>query len=349
MHVAPDNAGGPVRARFVIACGAVIAGLAVACAAPEPPAVAPLPGPAVSTFTFAEGSLGLDGRSIPFPCPEDALFDLLGPPSRRESHGSLHAVWDELGVVSYVGRHGKRNDLVTSLTVHIQPRGAWFSPATCFRGDIVLPSGTLNPDSTPEDIRAAGLRTPMGLGDSWSSNLGRFVLLAEHDGRLASMTFAWRGPDPEHVAGPPLGPDEMFRAESRAYGFPFDESFQEIERRGNVSILRHEIHGRGGVLGRSFFACGAQGELARRLGWTYFIQLGQQPVDGVDLPPDTQLLEVTLGFCNSAEPDLSREFPGFAGSGLSWSQAMPHDFILDALGDWPDGGRPWKKQPDDEP
>jgi hypothetical protein len=348
VDVAPENAGGTVRARFAVACGAVIAWLAAGCAAPEPPVEAPLPAPAVSTFTFAEGSLGYDGRSIPFPCSEDALFELLGPPSRRESTGNLHAVWDELGVVSYIGRHGKRNDLVTSLTLHIQPRGAWFSPATCFRGDIVLPGGTLNPDSTPEDVLAAGLRTPMGLGDSWSCHVGRFGLLAEHDGRLTSMSFSWRGPDPQHVAGPPLGPDEMFRAESRAYDFPFDESFQEIERRGNVSVLRHESHGSGGTVGRSFFACGAMGELARRLGWTHFVVLASREAEEASLPTDARCLELVVGFTNDAEPDFLREFPHDALQDHAYA-VMTHDFLLDLFGDWPDGGRPWKGRPAGDP
>lgn len=315
-------------------CAWVAALAAAACGAPgAPPAV---PAPARPTFTFAEGRLGFGGRSIDFPCSEQALLDLLGPPSRRVGHGNVDAIWDELGVVSDRGHKGGFEDLVTSLTLYPCPQDEALQPRCGFDGDVVLPGAVLRPDATGVDLLVAGLQ-PVGEGMPWwHARLGRFALAAWHDGGLVWLNFAWRGPDPGHVPGPPLGPGEMFRADSRAYTFPFDELLQEVERRGNVSVLRHEIHGRRGVLGRSMFYCGAMGELARRLGWGYFVSLAGTEVDEPGLPPDVRVQRIVVGFSQSADPDCAREFPLDAQP--DWPcQAVPHDFIFDVFL-WPDGG-----------
>jgi hypothetical protein len=293
---------------------------------------------AITTHTLLldEGRLAFDGRSIDFPATPESLAQLFGPPSRTIDGTNVIDVWDDLGVRSY--RRAGTNQ-VTEVDVDFQPDTADVYPRSGFRGHVVVQGGRIGECSTEDELRAAGLRhSSISSSGPWSVRLGRFVVYADCDDGVSSVGLGWRGPD-VHVPGPPLGPDEPFSANSRDYGFPFDEVIREVERRGNVSVLRHEIHGHGGTVGRSMFACGAIGELARRQGYGFVVTLDDRAVEG-GWDDDPRIVETIVGFTRDEQPDVAREFPADFDPQRTYD-VMPADLVIDALGDWPDGGRAW--------
>jgi hypothetical protein len=339
---------GTGRLRLVVgaalAHGTAALALLAACAAPavEPPA----PPVASTVFSFAEGRLGYGGRFIDFPAELADIESLLGPASRAVTRSDTTHVWDDLGVRGRCTPKGEGR--VTELSVLFRVRtGADSHPTRACAAVIAVPGGLLRATSTEAELSALGFRDQTGIG-LWGRELGRYVLIVQTDSGVTAASFSWRGPDPQHVAGPPLGPSEMFRADSRDYEFPFDEIFQEVERRGNVSVLHHTIHGKGGVAGRSLFACGVLGELARRRGWTYCVRLGDGPPEVLESSDESRVIRCVVGFTNLEEPDFVREFPHDAEAGGDYTP-MRHDFVLDLFGDWPDGGRPWKTAKDRNP
>jgi len=135
---------------------------------------------------------------------------------------------------------------------------------------------------------------------------------------------------------PPLPDDVLFEADSRVYGFPFDETIREVSRRGNVSVIEHDIshgQGTGGALGRSLFAAGAVGELALRRGYDFYVILDDRS------PGSTPGVrhEMTIGLTHEAEPDCAREFPNDRAT--KGCTTVRSDLGQQALGGWwPFGG-----------
>jgi hypothetical protein len=297
----------------------------------EPASAAPAPA-AAPTITFAEGRLGYGGRTIEFPASLDQVIELFGPPSRTIALGNTIDTWDDLGVHVY---RKSGETLVNCVNVSLAPQASAFSPHSPFTGRIELPGGSIGRESTSEELRAAGLRRSPVPGESWEAKPGRFAIGVTRDQEVVEAWLAWRGPDPHHVTGPPLGEDDLFVAEARAYDFNFDETLREVSHAGNVSIVRVEGASSQGSVGRSFFVAGAIGELARRRGFSYVVVLNVGAVSTDEsLPPDSTL----LGFTNEAEPDIAREFSKQFVAGRSYDVTAA-DAILDLLPNWPDGGK----------
>jgi TolB protein len=285
------------------------------------------------TLHFEEGRITFDGRTIEFPASPESVAQLLGPPSRTFEKSNVIDVWDELGLRTY--RRGEPSQVI-EMNVDFEPGTYHFSPRSSFCGEVMLVGRCITPRTTADQLSRTGLPVQRGALEDWSVKLRPYTLgVGVEEDRLTDVWFSWHPPH-NHVPGPPLAPDELFVADSRAYQFPFDESFREVERRGHVSVLRHEIHGKGGVLGRSFFAMGAMGELGRRLGFRYMVVLADRPIAG-DWEQDPRVFEQVVGFLNDPDADLSLEFPADFAAGET-SEIMPTDFILDVLPGWPDGG-----------
>src|SRR5262249_16268856 len=161
-----------------------------------------------------------------------SLTELLGPPSRTSELANTIDTWDDLGIYSY---RKPGESLVTSINVAVSWGANDFSPHSRFAGSVHLPGGTIDLASTRDELRAIG-RGGGGSEDRFGQQgLGRYGLGATWRDAVLDVFLEWRGPDPQHVTGPPLGEDELFAADSRAYGFPMDMTLREVSHRGNVS------------------------------------------------------------------------------------------------------------------
>ena len=276
------------------------------------------------TVTLAEGRFGYCGRTIDFPATVESLEDLLGPPSRTEQKANTIDTWDDIGVYAY---REPGETLVTSINVALSWGKFSFSPTSRFMGTVQLPEGSIRMESTKADLRAAGLRAQPSNPSGWGKRLGRYSIGATGGEFVSQVYLAWRGPDPKPVAGPPLAADELFAADSLVYGVPMDMTLRELSHRGGVSMIRLEGSGRN--VGPGMFLLGSLGEIARRRGYEYFVMLGK--------PEDS---EFAVGFLHDEDADLRAEFPDQPRAEVP-CDIFPHDYILDALGTWPDGGRPW--------
>jgi hypothetical protein len=286
------------------------------------------------TLSFDEGRLGFDGRTIAFPATAETLAGLLGPASRSVDNRSAIAIWDDLGVQS---RSYPGSDQVIEVDVGLQPGFLGFRPKSFFIGEIILPGGRIRECSTAGELRAAGFREQLTMPFiTWRLQLGRFAVLAHCNDGVSGLCFSWRGP--EHVPGPLLAPDELFSANSRDYGFAFDETLQEVERRGNVSVLRHEIHGRDCIAVRCLFEGGALGELGRRRGYAFMVILDDRPTLEGDRSDDPRVHTIVLGLLHDPDADLALEFPRDLQPGRT-GEVTPTDLILDLMPEWPDGGK----------
>jgi hypothetical protein len=268
-------------------------------------------------LVVTEGELAFAGRVTRIPATGARLRELLGPPSRTVEDTNSIDVWDDLGIKSY--RRPGRN-LVKSIVLALSPAHRPQSPRSTFRGRVVLPSGTIDGQATPAQLRAAGLIESLG-EDSRFLRLGRTQVLLVNLGGDTTLSISWLGPAPQP---PPLPDDALFEAEARAYGFPFDETMREVAHRGNVSVLDSRSVGSGGVLGRSLFTMGAIGEVALRRGYDFLVILDESDT--------TEGWQYTIGFTHAVEPDCAREFPGEPLT--KECTAMRADFGMQALGGW---------------
>lgn len=309
----------------------VVIGSACASRPTEPGPIAITP-----TISFAEGRLGYRGRRIDFPASLDSVIELFGPPSRSTEGDNTIDTWDELGVYAY---RKPGESLVHELNVSLSRQGNSFSPQARFTGRVEVPGGFIDLDSTPAELKAAGLRQTNHLARYWNEKLGRYSIGATWDEEVVDVYLAWRGPAPQHVTGAPLPDDQLFTAEARAYDFPFDETVLEVRRRGNVSVLKIVGASSQGSVGRSFFVAGAVGELARRRGFAYVVFLNDGFSGGDGRDEDIGPGRLLVGLTNAEEPDVAREFPDDYVAGREYD-TMPADFILEILPNWPDGGVP---------
>ncbi|MEO8752308.1 MAG: hypothetical protein ABI624_06490 [Casimicrobiaceae bacterium] len=340
---------GPARLLEVLVCAAFAAlaggqlaaqesGTPPAEAAPAAPAGTPdeapnaAPDAALSAdFIVTETQLTFRGRSIKAPPTRAELLELLGSPSRHVEKGSGIDVWDALGIHVYAT---PKSDLADCITLSLE-RGSYdFSPHEAFAGRVMLPGGSVDARSTTEELHATGFVAQDARWMSSSLRLGACdVLLDRFDGDL-DLSLSWVGPMPPPP--PPLADDELFVVDARAVGCSFDETLREVRHRGNVSELTLEIHGSGGVVGRSMFVAMALGELAQRRGYAYLVMLGTNRYGEADTTiGDGKISPMIVGFTQHAEPDCAKEFPLDAAP--EDCRTMPSDMFARPCGTWQGG------------
>jgi hypothetical protein len=332
---APSSIG--VAGGFI--ASAALLGTLLGCSAPPD---APPPDASVAgdpTIVFRDGELELDGRRIDFPTTAEQLAAVLGPYVRVSDGYGEKCGWDALGLEAREDEPAGRIRSVTLRCCGDGAAAADSAPAACFRGRVVLPSGSFDGASTPAELEALGLVAPKdGWGDAplYGGRLGRSWVIVTRSAGTTKIGLNWSGTMVHQARtgesdGPPL-----FTIRAREHGCDFDEDLVELSRDGNVSIVRLDSYGNRskGSVGRSMFVMGAIGALAIERGYQYAVMLEPLGRRG-EAPAGGGSYWHAIGFTDEATPDVAREFPGRAGQ-LGDDKVISRDWALVMLADWPE-------------
>lgn len=141
-----------------------------------------------SEVIFVGGVLTVDGVDFEFPCKLQKLTDVLGAPDRTSELANTIYTWDDLGFLAYCR---PKQDDVHNVTIDFVTQEFDFSPQKGFSGRVTLKNGDVNSTTTTDGLIAAGLQQDEILPFHYSTDDGRYSIIAEvGNGMMQSVSIS---------------------------------------------------------------------------------------------------------------------------------------------------------------
>lgn len=143
--------------------------------------------PSATQISFRDGKLAVSGASVSFPADVEALATLFGRPDRTIQARYVIHVWDSFGVFGYQELGSKE---ITELVIAFQADVFPNPPTSSFHGSVVLESGTIQSDSLPADLIAAGLKCEEQLLDMYILKDPPYTVIADIDESMMYVSIS---------------------------------------------------------------------------------------------------------------------------------------------------------------
>jgi len=120
---------------------------------------------------IVNGRISLNGASLPLPCQQGSLVNILGEQSLAPllALGNILCVWDALGIYARVGVF---NLTATSLGIAFNPYNAEFIPTSFFQGHLIIDGFSYHSKLSRDAIQSAGYSADDDGKDFWSCESG---------------------------------------------------------------------------------------------------------------------------------------------------------------------------------